>query len=498
MAARAAIQSPRRGGLSFPPAVVILLAAMLAASSLQACSFVDELAHMERLSVVSASPEEAFVLPGNVKEVSVTFSEKMRKAFAEDAFSLKGDSVSVSGTFSWRDGGRTLAFEPLAPLDARRSYTFSVSTSAEDEYGNSLEDAFSKTFHTRSETTSPFLVSHSPAGGSTVSSREPVVLLFSEPMDAASVLSSFGLSPRPEGFFSWNAEGNELVFTPLEEWTAGESFDTTVGSGCLDREGNGLAEERTFRFFGPGTSALSAVSVSAVRGGFTLAPSGPGGFADPSLRTEKDESFRIVFNRPPEAEKRRGLVSVNPSAAFSLAWDADGAACVLSFTEDLAWGAVYEIAAAGTICRFVVNGEGSVPLSVRRVVYIRDIAAGSPVFEELLLSGNYDFPDSATAAFDVYVGHGTGAAVEFASFLDAFSLSVSNGCVEFVTFGAEIAPVSPAPLPAAGAGETVFRVFCSTDDVLACGIVTVGVSTGLRDDRGNGLAVKFSLPVNKQ
>jgi len=453
---------------------------------------------MEGLSVLSASPEAAFVLPENVEEVTGTYSAKMRRSLAEDSFSLKCDSAALPGTFSWRGGGRTLVFSPLAPVEARRSFTLSVSAAAEDEYGNSLEDTFTRTFHTRSETTSPFLVSHSPAGGGTISSRDPVVLLFSEPMDAASVLSSFNISPKPEGFFSWNSEANELVFTPLEDWTSGGIYEATVGNDCLDKQGNGLAEERTFRFFGPSAYDPSAVSVRAVKGGFALAPSGPGGFVDSSLKTEKDESFRIVFNKPPGIDTRKGIVSVNPSTAFGLAWEANGAACTMSFSDDLVWGAVYEIEAAGTVYRFVVNGEGSVPLSVRRVVYIPDPAAGSPVYEELRLAGNYDFPDASAAAFDVYIGHGTATAVDFASFLDSFSLSVSNGCVEFETLGAELSPAFPAPSPAAGSGETVVRVSCSTDDVLSSGIVTIGVGAGLRDDRSNGLAGKFSLPVNKQ
>ncbi len=75
----------------------------------------------------------------------VDFSEPMDRISAEGAFSL---SPAISGTFSWRDGERTMVFRPEKDLSSDTVYTVRVSASAQDLNGRRLRDPLDIAFRT--------------------------------------------------------------------------------------------------------------------------------------------------------------------------------------------------------------------------------------------------------------------------------------------------------------------------------------------------------------
>lgn len=80
----------------------------------------------------------------------------------------------------------------------------------------------------------PRLQTFSPANAAaSVSSRAPLRLTFSRPMDAASVEAALSIDPALSGTFAW--EGNTLVFTPNEPWPLGGSVTVALAGGRSQR-----------------------------------------------------------------------------------------------------------------------------------------------------------------------------------------------------------------------------------------------------------------------
>ncbi len=467
------------------------------------CAFLSDMTRMDPVQVTSFLPDRTFLPLEELGEIRLTFSASMNRSLTEEAFSITKDSSPVAGTYRWEKENRALAFLPYVPWEDRKTYTVTLSTRAEDQNGNSLEQEFSHTFHTRPETDAPMVVSVSPAPGSKIfHHRESIQILFSEPMDAADTLSSFSLSPSLAGFFTWNILQDTLQFTPLEDYRAGETYRVTLGKGAADREGNPLPEEYSFQFSMPIT-AVEVVSVTGRLGNRLLSPAPAGAFLDPSLEIEKDESFLIRLSSPLEPGERNSIVTLRPSIPYRLQWEEDGTSFILTFSDPLRWGTVYEMEILHSTYRFLVNGPGSVPLRVCRIFYIQDTEENPPVREELLFAQNYEFPTSSHGAFDVYISHGIGSSVELASFLSAVSIVSGNGCIDINLQRVEESPVNPAPDPPPLEGdplikESIFRVHCTVNSLFVSGTVTICLDTDLQDNRDNHLEEKYTLIVNKQ
>ena len=105
------------------------------------------------LAVDGAAPTASSVSPADGAtgvaagtNVSVTFSEPMDTAGAQQAFSLvkAADGSSVSGAVSW--SGNTLVFDPTSNLAAGAQYRAKVTTAAKDKAGNALASEKAWTF----------------------------------------------------------------------------------------------------------------------------------------------------------------------------------------------------------------------------------------------------------------------------------------------------------------------------------------------------------------
>lgn len=71
--------------------------------------------------------------------------------------------------------------------------------------------------------------------------RAPIVLAFSEPMDAATLGKAITVSPQAPLDLSWDAAGKVLSISTITGWRPGTYYTITVGTGALDRSGRNLA-----------------------------------------------------------------------------------------------------------------------------------------------------------------------------------------------------------------------------------------------------------------
>jgi len=472
---------------------------------LGSCSFSEEFRHMEPPRVLSCVPDQQYLKASEMTEIRLRFSTTMDPGSTEEAFSLKTNTTPKAGTFRWEEGGRTLVFTPLSPLQDRETYALTLSTSAEDRWGNSLKEEFTRTFVTKEETERPKVVSFSPPSGGTVTNlRNPIEITFSEPMDRESILRGFSVLPSLPGAFSFSSDCASFLWTPLEPYRKGETYQVTVKKEAQDRWGNSLVEEYRFSFEVPDT-VTEILSIACLSTGVPLTPTQPGTYVDPSLRIEKNESFRIRFTSPIDPEHRDSILTFYPTTMYRTAWNQAGDELILSFHEPLSWNTVYELQILSSTFRFRVNGPRSIPLEVKKIFYIPDTTAVTPSYEELLFSHNYTFTDTTSAAFDVYLSLSPEGTIVTSSFLSSFSVEPGNGCLDIHLLRVEENPLLPPPQPYTPPREgdiplkvQVFRVHCRLTPVFNSGTVTFTLRADLKDDLENHLVQPYTLIVNKQ
>ncbi|MCX7787259.1 MAG: Ig-like domain-containing protein [Spirochaetes bacterium] len=480
------------------------LLVVLALSSFT-CSFAREFQKMDPPKVLSYFPSHCYLKASEVSEIRLHFSHPMETECTEEAFSLKTNTTPLPGTFRWEERDRTLIFSPLAPLKDKQTYTLSVSSTAEDRWGNSLLEEFNHVFHTKEEIAPPNVLTFYPDSGAKIThSRHPIGVTFSEPMDRESILRSFSLTPSLPGVFSFGANSDSFVWSPMVPYRQGETYQVTIRKDACDSSGNCLVEEFRFSFqmIQTETKILSVVCSS---NGTVLLPTTPGTYVNPSLRIEKNEAFRIRFTTPVDPETRDAILTIHPATAYRMDWNTTGDEVLLYFPEPLVWNAVYELQILSSLYRFRVNGPLSIPPEVRRILYLPDTTTEPTAYEELLFCHNYTFPDSAFAAFDVYISLVPGASIVTSSFLSSFSIETGNGCLDLRLLRVEENPNSPPPKPYPPIQEgdmplnvQVFRVHCRITSVFSSGTVTITLRKELQDNLGNHLSQPYTLIVNKQ
>jgi hypothetical protein len=458
-----------------------------------ACRLATELMHMTSPQVVSYAPSSELMTADSLEEVRIEFSQDMDRTRTEEAFSLLEDQQCSGGCFIWE--GPLLRFRPFAGFRANKTYRMSVSTAAEDRFGNSLAEEFSFRFFTGEDRIPPEITSYSPAEGEIVANLyRPIRLIFSESVDPGSLYGSFTVSPGISGAWSWNGDATEAEYIPLQGYQPGEEYRVEVGTGLMDRAENRLAERCVFRFSIQEPPQQEILLLSTSDGRMALLP------VEQRLLNqglEKDDDFRVELGAPVDPARTTGFIKVLPGVPFQCEWSDDFTVCCLHFNEPLEWEGIYELCLLESVYRLQVTNPASQPPSVKRVTFCNDTAA--PAFRELMLNQNLSLSDSGSACFDFYIEHAPGFPVELGSFLEALSIDAGD-CLRISLLAVVRNPLPPAPVPEPppGSNTDVLRIYCRLEDTdNPPGIISLELEASLADTNQNFLQSPFVLTVNK-
>ena len=128
--------------------------------------------------------------------IVLAFNQAMDRASVESAFRLLAPgSASVAGRFTWNDAGATVTFTPAGLLEYAAGYDFRLAATARGAGGAALTTGLVTVFHAVPR---PTLSSSDPSQGSTASSYAPIQLIFTSPMDEASLLTALHIVPEVE------------------------------------------------------------------------------------------------------------------------------------------------------------------------------------------------------------------------------------------------------------------------------------------------------------
>ena len=188
-------------------------------------------------------------VPVDIKNIIVAFDDEMDRIPTEEAFSI---APNVDGTFSWATtSDLTFNISPTNLLDEGEFYTLTVSTGAEDDSGNAMENSFVLHFTTL-DSTPPIVTSTDPSNGS--SAKSPIKIIsvtFSEDMKksstgALSIIEGGVTQFTMDGTFVWS--GMDKLYYDHSAPLATASYTVYVDPSAQDLAGNGLPSSHSFTF----------------------------------------------------------------------------------------------------------------------------------------------------------------------------------------------------------------------------------------------------------
>ncbi|TPW13547.1 MAG: hypothetical protein FD127_1961, partial [Acidimicrobiaceae bacterium] len=242
----------------------------------------------------TARPTVGAVRPGagatgveRTKCVSVFFSEPVNPATVTDAtLRLLQGATPITTTLEIAADGTSANLCPTAALAANVVHTVSATTGIQDAAGNTLV-AFSSTFTTAIDTAAsrPLVVSFKPSANQTaVPTNAPVLGLFSEPIDPASVTATSFLvrqsanSQDIPGTRTLEQGNRVLRFTPTGAYPASTVINVRFTVTIADVGGATLAAQTSYNFTtGAANDAVAptVIAVSPVAGSTGIGTNAP-------------------------------------------------------------------------------------------------------------------------------------------------------------------------------------------------------------------------------
>ncbi len=491
---------------------IVLAVVLLLLQTGTSCVLLD----MSPLTITSWTPQDERLGTVSGVTIQVRFSRLANKQLAQQAFSITGDGQNVEGRFLWPDD-QTLQFVPDEPLEDFVIYQMRVSGQAEDTQGRDLRPEFAHTFTTKSDYTRPTVSAIAPVDYQSVADQlTPVSIVFSEPMDRASLIAAFAIAPAVRGLLSLSPDGRTLTFTPTERLQWQTRYMITIARSAADIQRNALGADYTSHLFvGTESVAPSILSLQSADGTLILSADDP---TDAVMTVasgwESTEGLVVTFSEPVLTSSASAAVQISPSVPSTIreANSEFTSTLTYSFPDRLVYGVTYTVSTVPGVqdaqgnksigqaaYHFLVDGAATTPPVITRICYPE--GTGDPANNVTLVAYDSLTLPPLTAGevdsfFDVYVDLAPGAALDPFSIAKAFSVSTTNNAATFASFAVEVGPAQTNPAPRATVNELVARVWVHVTNNASSGQVVIHVSTDLKDNRGTALARELLLPLN--
>jgi len=204
-------------------------------------------------TVIFTTPAEGAtgVAPGSV--VTATLSQDLDPATINGTtFTVNG----ISGTVGYDAASRVATFSPGAALSYATTYTVTLTSGIRNLAGDAMDADKTWSFTTAAppDVTPPSVLSVTPTNGTKgVAIKSPLVVVFSEPIDPATIdgatmtVSDSGGKPV-NGTVAYNAATTTLTFAPLTPLAYFSNFTATISGGIRDLAGNPLGAAMSWSF----------------------------------------------------------------------------------------------------------------------------------------------------------------------------------------------------------------------------------------------------------
>lgn len=228
--------------------------------------------------------------------------------------------------FQWSDSDRTMTVAPTGELAFSTTYQLKVASSAESTAGNRLQEDFSGSFTTASQTV---LSSTIPVDQQNdIATNTAIEMIFSQNVlsgsESGKVTVSSGSANIPG---STAVNGNRIIFTPDNSLPWGSQISVSLAEGIKDFEGFPIELPRAFSF-------RTAVP------GFSVTSAQP---ADGSTGLPVTQGSEIVFSNPVNTDSLSYSYLPLPAGGVSLTWSNGNRTLSLAPVNRLAHSQAYQI-----------------------------------------------------------------------------------------------------------------------------------------------------------
>jgi hypothetical protein len=291
-------------------------------------------------TLLSLAPASGSTTACPTSVVTANFSEPMTPGTINaTTFTLAGSGgTPVTGQVSYNATGNLATFTPSGNLTAGASYIATVTTGAQDLYGNALAANAVTNFSIAANGCNPppMISTVMPAAGTAVACPTAVVTVnFNEAMNASTINSSTVLLKGPggaavAGAVTYNSNNKSAIFTPTSNLAAGTTYSGTVTTGVQDLFGNPLAVAYTWSFITAANGCNPAPLL------LTITP-GPG-----STTACPNAAVVATFNEPMNpATINAGDFTLSPSVVGTVTHDVTNTIFTLTPSSSLASNTLY-------------------------------------------------------------------------------------------------------------------------------------------------------------
>lgn len=184
------------------------------------------------------SPDGDNIVPTSL--IEITFDDAMDKESVTSRFTIQ---PHVNGSFSWRDDGKILAFQPKV-LEKNTEYTVALGKGLKSLQGGTLEQNIDFRF----KTVGIVAVSGTSPTDATkeVAVTSPVHIRFNQEVNKKTAEERFSIEPTVHGIFTW--DNNTLIFTPETPLDFGREYVYKIESGIQSIHGFDSASTYSYRF----------------------------------------------------------------------------------------------------------------------------------------------------------------------------------------------------------------------------------------------------------
>ncbi len=201
--------------------------------------------------VVSHLPGEGVILPCN-DPVQVTFNMNMDSASVAEAFSIEPET---GGTFHWDEDYLTVSFQPEIPYDVSTTYNVTIDTTAQHQWGVSLDSALSFTFTSGDRNRYQLARSFPASEQQQVNPYLQFRLFFDAPVNNSSLINAVHIigndqtrmGTKAASIYTIDGEGH-YYFSPEEPLSWNEEYELEILGSVKDEDNIPLVDTLTIAF----------------------------------------------------------------------------------------------------------------------------------------------------------------------------------------------------------------------------------------------------------
>ena len=238
-------------------------------------------------TVTSETPASGAIGVCPSTALTAVFSAAMNPATINaTTFTFTGPGTApVVGAVSY--AGSTAAFTPSSALALNTIYTATITTGAQDTFGDALASNFVWSFTTSITACAPAtVVSAGPTNGTSgICPNTLVTATFSEAMQSSTINGATFTLTGPgttavAGAVTYDAASDAATFTPTSPLALDTLYTATITTGAQDLSGGSLASNYVWTFTTSPTACLATVPLGTAcmfgsLGGSTVTNSGP-------------------------------------------------------------------------------------------------------------------------------------------------------------------------------------------------------------------------------